>query len=1425
MGPPTPTLPLAAPRAHAPSTGVLRAKVPTRTYGKRVAPEQDGNGQAGGVKGPPLARHSTDLVPETDFDVVMDDINHKDREQRDRDASRSSSPPASEPRSTSPTSTEEDGPRKAEEEPPHPRNSLLRNLSDESSDEEAQGPGGGAFDFFKRHGNLADRLKAVDDEAASSEDAPASRKIPRDPEPTSSLPPLTDSDPLSHANSSSQPTPSARPSSAAIQILGQADDAGDRAGGAPTKRPSKPRRTVSDSEESDADDGEANTTVRPARASNAPKRSNVIHSSDDEGDVASDSPVRSAPSAPVLSKQEKLAALAAKKKAAMPAVVSPPRKKKDDCSSPIGTSESEGESRSMTKKKQAKKPKVKGLSKKVEEEMNKTSASFARERIAHLEPSVKNRLSVVGTLKRGSSERPTSVAPPAPRTNARPSTDVVTLSSSSDTIVNSSSPPNAAGLSHLSAKALGKQREESPIRSERDATPRARTKVQISRPPAWGKKTEATAETPSSDDENLLSIEAHEHKKAQQKQEKERKEREKVERRNERAARLQRHRDEAPANPDSDNDLEIKDQPLPAPRPPAAPRRTSAATASTPRPGTQLAHVLLDLAGVKHVHHEDATDSQLQCAGKDFGRHLDPAQHYAPSPSAIKSKNRSGSSKARKPIQISQDEHMRALKEKARLQALTTATEKRSEHRRQQQAQEEADLKASDRVDVNGMIEKKKKQREVQQEEDEMLEEAEDSDYKVDSDEGEAQMSDGEGYDAGSGSDAEEPPKKVIELEEGDFDSDGELRMPTSSQNSDRLGTRDAENEHDEEDEEEVLRIRRPNVKPRVGTDDEDEDDESLSKSDVPMLPAPEAKSASTPADSVAPVRMALDVFGGGGDDGGGFSQFFNSQFSQDVAGNNDGEGFARAAEPSPFGNVASTMFVAEPLISTAERAADAALLEARGGIHNAEPGTPREAAIPRQYINKQGFMTQTRPVGLFADSPTFSPRDSQPFQDSLSTAQDSQSQRFTQTNATPTQAARHHNQLRRHAPLLRNDSLSETQPEPTEVVGEDDESFPSAAQPPTAPASKNAFEVLRQGGALASIPEGSPAPKRRRETNVYLDAEANLDSDEEQAGGLNAASGDEDEEGHDAELEDLVDNEVIEEELAAIQDERADELRRENEKKDEAKALANAESLAAGKKRLKRPGFDLDDDEFDDDFRHQEKREKKDRIDTATVSELRSNPKTRAFATAIQDTSSSARPGELTVFEAAQASDYERDDDEETDDSEPRDIFDTKTRSNRADLRAEAVQRQREIDIASANSEALESRLSYAVQASSSPAPAIKLNNRLLGASSKTAAPRAQNDGYEGIESQYSVGKTESTRSFINYKAGDSREDSQGSGNGITAGGKSAVTSFGKKAPPGSKSSASSTSRKSTRNNGPSTSLGRSGSKFSKIRRGGFAS
>ncbi|GAA5925187.1 uncharacterized protein JCM15063_004949 [Sporobolomyces koalae] len=1421
--------------------GPARAKPPTRTYGKRtMLPDTERHADADSLESNRRDQHQTVVVPETDPDIDM---------ERDNDAvehdSRSSSLPPSEPRSTSPTSTEEDEPQPARKA----TKSILADLSDDSSADEDEEQADSAIDFFKRHGNLDDQLRAIDREIDDRDDAHAQtvKRNVLDVPTSSSLPPLTDSDALSRAHSSSQPTPSARPSTS-IRIADPSDDYEEdsQAVVAPSARPRKSKARIADSEDEDDE------TATVAGQAPAFERSEVS-----EGDVGSSSPVRSALPAPTLSKQERLLALAARKKAERAPSVSPPRPQKDTSSIIFDASSSDEERSSTFAKKKAKKlatkPRTKALSKKVEDEMHKQSAAFAREQEARLEPVLKSRINVVDTLKKNRSNRQATVAPVFTSAQSRRADHVLVLSSS-DTIVDTSSPQYK--LNQPSAKALGKQREHSPIEFDDDTTPRARRRLPIARPDAWGKKKLSESKKASSSDseEDLPSLEELEARKERDKLEKIEKEKERLEKRRVREALIKEAR--AKAALEDDSDLEIEGLPMAPPRPPPAPRRTGSETnrpkTSAPRPGTQLNHVMRDFARVDPSHDpaeaEEATDSQFAAAAKEFGRNLMPTHQVFPA-SAVGNAHgsrHSTKSKANQRVDITKDELERKLIEKSRMQAIQARLEKSSNHRRLQ-----AEQAGPERLDVQGMLQKKQKQAQEQQAEDAELEELDDPDYQAGiedeeedaQDEEEAQFSD-DGDEVGSGSDAPVPTMKrgKVDFEEGEFDSDGELVMPASSQNSDRLGQRDstqAENEDEAEHDEDDLPVaRRTNVKPRVVIDDDEEEaEEAQIEATVPATEIVPTHAPDRP--SAEPVRIALDDFmGGGGDEGGGFSQFFNSQFSQDAAAANNVEGFGRPAEPTPFGNLVPTMIAPQPLISTAERAADAALLEARGAVHNIEPGTPREAAIPRQYINKQGFMTQTRPVNLFGDSPSFSPRDSQMFRESLSSAQDSQTQRYTQTqvDATPTQAARHPNQLRRQHALVRDESLSELQPEPTEVIEE--ESFPSAAQPPSA-APRNAFTVLRQARtALEAVPEQVPT-KRRREMNAFVDDQANLDSDEEQAGGLNAASGDEDEEGHDAELEELVDNQAISEELQAVQDTRARELHQEELDKREAADLKRAQNIADGKERNKRKGYDLDDDDFDDEFRRQEHREKKARIDNMTTTELLANDKTRAFAEQLRTTCVAVhRDGDLDMFEQSQRSDQEGDgdDDDIVEETQEEDVFGgvrVQVKTTHVDIRAEAIRKQREYDEAHFDSQELESQLELEFGDSSPPVAGFKVNNRIHAAMSASAlVPNRKRDEYEDIESQYSLGRVDSFHSLVNYKSGDtssSREESQGGGNGVAVGGRSAVTSF-KKGPSRQSSTSSTTSLASTKgaskNNLSRTgSTSRQSSKFSAIRKGGFAS
>lgn len=90
--------------------------------------------------------------------------------------------------------------------------------------------------------------------------------------------------------------------------------------------------------------------------------------------------------------------------------------------------------------------------------------------------------------------------------------------------------------------------------------------------------------------------------------------------------------------------------------------------------------------------------------------------------------------------------------------------------------------------------------------------------------------------------------------------------------------------------------------------------------------------------------------------------------------------------------------------------------------------------------------------------------------------------------------------------------------------------------EPTPAQLTRNAFDILGKSKPISAI------PKVRREKNEFIATEADL-SDEEM--GMGAQSGDEDEAGMDAELEELVDNEDVDFETRDEQDRLADDLRR----------------------------------------------------------------------------------------------------------------------------------------------------------------------------------------------------------------------------------------------------------------------------------------
>ncbi|BGP40499.1 hypothetical protein JCM10450v2_004482 [Rhodotorula kratochvilovae] len=1468
-----------------------RAKV-TRTYGRKVvdsstAPDAQKDA-AYEDAARALDRHSTVVIPDSEPAPLAAPLAHSSSDSDDGDrtlraapAATTSSPTRLGAHSTDPTSEDEEPVRPACARSKASKAVMDVDSDGDSSDDGASGDETGALAFLKRRPALEDLLADVDREFdARPEDSTPAAKLPT----SSSLPPLTitNDSGASRPSTSSQrsPSPGARrraavPSSPSNDLddiealLGSTQTAPSEEVVPTSRSGARKSRAIIDSEDED-DDAPLPSRPKPRAASTA-----VPASSD--GDEAQQ---------PTMSRREKVRELWDKRVAVQQAK---DRQHKMDLAAARGEEYVEpaeepveeddfiedSEGRSAKKPAKARKPtekKTKSLSKKVLEEMNRETAALNRQQEARLVATRKVGLSVADALKQiNVSSLPMPSIDRTASTYAPPAT--ITLSSSSDAIVTSSPSHDLAQtpLPKLSLKALGKQRATSPIGAGDLDTP-VPHRVRKPLPPAgWPERKKAP--TPDEDDDDELLAPDEMIRRDHEKREKARRQ-EELQARKRAALAAAKQAAASAAQDDSDSDLEIE---MPGAARAIASRSralkhedTLAAFAHTPaRPRNDPRKLLARHAGIDIAHppSDDVlpSESQLDAAGHEFGRHLDSRFHENLT-SARKSRGiqslASGSTssrpkKASRPVEITREMLDMTTLEKARLQAIKERMKKRT-RARQQQESSQAEKQELQSVDVNALL---KNKREQEQQEDEQ-EEDEDGDY-VDADEQEAYGS-GDASSGEEASGAEDEPAAPLaaagsagEEDEGEVDSEGELVMPRSSQNSDRL--RHVADEAEDEDEEmpPPATTRRPVSKIRIVADDDDETQSSVTPASTELAPTEVVKTPSLDSQAAAPAKVAFGgLLGAAGDDAGGFSQFFDSQFSQGAGGDDQTDGFFRPAE-NDFTAPAPTLFAAQPLITDAERAADAARLEARGGFNDFEPGTPRELPAPRQYINEKGFLTQTRPaIDSPSDSPAF-------FRHSLST-RDSQSQALDETQLasaqTPTQLSKDPNRLRRAGALTSFDSLgplaaTEIQPEPTELASsrarsnetqveetqladetqeETQDTLPSAAQP-TAP--RNAFDALKAGATQVDVPAQGQQQQRRRARNAFVDAEANL-SDEEVGLGLGGVSGDEDEAGHDAELESLVDNEEVDRDVQVEQDKLARDRFAEDEAKAEAEAMKRAQRVVDGKERQKRGAYDLSDDDFDDEYVSRNgHREKKARVESLTIGQLKENEETQAFAEVLaQGFVATTKAGEFAYLETAHNfSDGDEDDAADGDDEMDGGVQDVFGRVDAPELRVRSFKEAQTLAVEQSRArraleededvemlgreEELEDRVlrdlspQFNLETSSPAAPPVKLNLKHVAATT-TIVQTSHLDEYADIDSQGGIfGIQHGTAVKYNER------DESSIATATVTGNRSSVTSFRRTA-----AAATTTTTKGAAKGKASTSLGPKPSKLGAVRRGGFA-
>lgn len=488
--------------------------------------------------------------------------------------------------------------------------------------------------------------------------------------------------------------------------------------------------------------------------------------------------------------------------------------------------------------------------------------------------------------------------------SAQPET--ITLSSSSDAIVTSSPSRDVAQtpVFKLSSKALGKQRASSPIADGDHATPVPHRARKPLAPAGWPERKRVPTPVAADDDEDEDLLAPDEM--IRRDNEKREKARRSKEFQAKKLAAAKAAKAKAAQGNDSDTDLEIEM--------PGAPKRTARAASTqaedtlavfsrTPaRPRNDPRKILARHAGIDLAHppSEDAlpSESQLDAAGHEFGRHLDTRFHEnlassrKPRPFGVKSSSRA--KRAGVPEQITHEKLNGSTLEKARLQNLAMRTKKQTLARQAQQNKPELQS-----VDVAALI-KSKREKEDQEDQEE---EDEDGDYVDEDEEEEAQASmyagsDSERDETGSGDDEPAPAVAVVKSapgsdDEAEVDSEGELVMPPSSQNSERL-RQATPGDADEEDEDEEMpppaTTRRPASKIRIVADDDDESRASDTPAPTELAPTEVARTATSDESqgAAAPAKVAFGALLGDEGDAGGFSQFFDSQFSQGADGDDE---------------------------------------------------------------------------------------------------------------------------------------------------------------------------------------------------------------------------------------------------------------------------------------------------------------------------------------------------------------------------------------------------------------------------------------------------------------------------------------------------------------------------------------------------------
>ncbi|CAK9782252.1 hypothetical protein CC85DRAFT_325372 [Cutaneotrichosporon oleaginosum] len=404
------------------------------------------------------------------------------------------------------------------------------------------------------------------------------------------------------------------------------------------------------------------------------------------------------------------------------------------------------------------------------------------------------------------------------------------------------------------------------------------------------------------------------------------------------------------------------------------------------------------------------------------------------------------------------------------------------------------------------------------------------------------------------GDDSDFAPDEEAEVERWSGSEDEAAPTPTGEGGSD-----DGDESGEDEDKEN---------QPLVGASvSEDEDEVFLpkrraNKSRVAFLSDDEGQPPKETRQPLAPTQGASSGgfgtdFAGFGDEGdGGFSQLF----AETQGGYSEGDAFEliKKQEEAAHRLVPTAALLPSVHISESQKRRDNALIagEGEGEV------TPRPEE-KKQYLNSQGFFTQTRPKGLstqpFSQFATATQPASNEPSSTLINSSDRPSDPTSPTTAEPEPELDDEVTLTRIRRRRSSAQLS---------------SGPSSPEIPT-PRPRNAFDLLNAGAARQK------ARDSKTRDNALIDAQAE-ESDDDAGWGFVTKEAEEDDE-EDGYVPELVDDEVVADEIREAQDALATEKARAMAAEDDARREAEAKKVVEGHYRVKRRGNEFLSDEEDE--------------------------------------------------------------------------------------------------------------------------------------------------------------------------------------------------------------------------------------------------